>query len=157
MLPPMTAYEDELLRARFRAANPFHELLGVELEERAPGYARVRLPVRAQLGGGVAGSLHGGVLSALVDIATLGALQGLFRPDERAAGTAELSISYLRPALGEYVAAEARVLKKGRTLAVIDVDITDPEGRLVAKGRVSYALRPAALLAPDERRPATGD
>ena len=57
----------------------------------------------------------------------------------------------LRPILGDDVLtrhlgdAEARILKKGRTLIVLDVDVTDGDGRLVAKGRVSYALRPAAL------------
>lgn len=140
---------DGRLSARFREANPFHQLLGIELEERSPGYARLRLPVSERIRGGVAGSVHGGVLSALVDVATLGAMQGLFTGRERAAGTAELSISFLRPALGAYVIAEARVLKKGRTLAVADVDLKDPNGRLVAKGRASYALRPAEL--PDRR------
>jgi uncharacterized protein (TIGR00369 family) len=85
------------------------------------------------------------VLSALVDIVTLSAVSSVARPDEQMAGTAELNVSYLRPALGDAVIAEARVLKKGRTLAVVDVDITGTDGRLVAKGRVSYALRPNAL------------
>jgi uncharacterized protein (TIGR00369 family) len=135
----------------FRTGNPFHQLLDIELEESSPGYARIRLPASERLRGGVAGSLHGGVLSALVDIAALGAMHRLFTERERPAGTAELSVSFLRPALGAYVTAEARVLKKGRTLAVIDVDITSPDGRLVVKGRVSYALRPM------EREQGTGD
>ncbi len=41
---------------------------------------------------------------------------------------------------------------KGRTLAVCDVDVTNSEGTLVAKGRVSYALHLAALLTPDAER-----
>jgi acyl-CoA thioesterase len=127
---------------RLRDGNPFHKLLGIELEEQSPGYARVRLPMREDLRGGVGGSLHGGVLSALVDIAALGAMQGLFDERARPAGTAELSISYLRPALGHSVFAESRVLKQGRMLAVIDVDLKNPDGQLVAKARVSYALRP---------------
>ena len=143
----MSAHDDAL-RTRFRDGNPFHQLLGIELEERAPGYARVRMPVDDRLLGGVGGSVHGGVISALADIACLGAMQGVFTEHERAAGTAELGLSYLRPALGAYVIAEARVLKKGRMLAVIDVDIKDPVGRLVAKARVSYALRPADMRAP---------
>jgi uncharacterized protein (TIGR00369 family) len=138
----MTVHDD-LLRGRFRDDNPFHQLLGVELEEQSQGYARVRLPVTDRVRGGVGGSVHGGVLSALADIATLGAMQSLFDARARPAGTAELSVSYLRPALGAYVIAEARVLKKGRMLAVLDIDLKDPDGRLVAKGRVSYALRPA--------------
>jgi uncharacterized protein (TIGR00369 family) len=130
---------------RFQSGNPFHALIGVELVERGEGRARCRLPVTEKVRGGVAGSVHGGVLSALVDIVTLSAVSSVAQPGEQMAGTAELNVSYLRPALGDAVIAEARVLKKGRTLAVVDVDITDPNGRLVAKGRVSYALRPNAL------------
>ena len=133
------------MSARFRDANPFHKLLGIEVEEQAPGYARLRLPVREELRGGVAGSLHGGVLSALADLVCLAAMQGLFDQRAQPAGTAELSISYLRPALGAYVSVEGRVLKQGRTLAVVDVDMKNPDGRLVAKARVTYALRPAEL------------
>ena len=130
---------------RFQTGNPYHALIGVELVERGDGHARCRLPVTEKVRGGVAGSVHGGVISALVDIATLSAVSSIVQPGEQMAGTAELSVSYLRPALGDAVFADARVLKKGRTLAVIDVDVTNPDGTLVAKGRVSYALRPAAL------------
>ena len=130
---------------RFQTGNPYHALIGVELVARGDGHARCHLPVTEKVRGGVAGSVHGGVISALVDIATLSAVSSLVQPGEQMAGTAELSVSYLRPALGDAVFADARVLKKGRTLAVIDVDVTNPDGTLVAKGRVSYALRPAAL------------
>lgn len=129
----------------FRDGNPFHTLLGVDVEEQSPGFARLRLPAGDSLRGGVAGSFHGGALSALADIASLAAMQGLFSERARPAGTAELSVSYLRPALGGYVTADARVLKHGQTLAVIDVDVKDPDGRLVAKARVSYALRPPEM------------
>jgi uncharacterized protein (TIGR00369 family) len=125
--------------------NPFHQLIGVQTEEQRPGYARVRLPSSERVMGGVAGSFHGGVLSALADIACLAAMQTVFDDKARAAGTAELSISFLRPALGDHVIAEARVLKKGRTLAVLDIDISGPDGKMVAKSRVSYALRPVGM------------
>jgi uncharacterized protein (TIGR00369 family) len=57
------------------------------------------------------------------------------------AGTAELNVSYLRPAFGPLIVAEGVVLKKGRTLAAVDVSISDGAGRLYAKGRCQYALR----------------
>jgi uncharacterized protein (TIGR00369 family) len=62
-------------------------------------------------------------------------------PDQQPAGTADLNISYLRPVHGDYADAEAVVIKRGRQLAVIEVSITDDQGRLCAKGRVLYAFR----------------
>ncbi len=121
---------------QFQSGNPYHALIGVELVEHSDGYARCRLPVAEKVRGGVAGSVHGGVISALVDIATLPAVSSLVQPGEQMAGTAELNVSYLRPALGPAIYATARVLKKGRMLAVCDVYITDERDRLVAYGRV---------------------
>jgi uncharacterized protein (TIGR00369 family) len=63
---------------------------------------------------------------------------------DQARGTAELSVSYLRPAVGRELVASAAVLRKGSTLAVVDVDVHTEAGTLVAKGRVSYALGRAA-------------
>ena len=135
-----------------RTGNPFLDHIGVLLEERGTGYAHYRIPVVEEVRGGVAGSLHGGAVCTLVDIAAIGAVATMLRPDERMAGTAEINVSFLRPAIGETVYAEARLLKKGRTLAVCDVDVTNDAGKLVAKGRVNYALRPAALLTDDTER-----
>lgn len=128
-------------RAREHLPNPYNDLIGVELMEAADGTARIRLPVTARVSGGIHGSVHGGVLSALVDIAAMEAVRTLVGAHEQMAGTADLNISYLRPALGTSVLGVGRVLKKGRALAVADVELTDPDGRLLAKGRVSYALR----------------
>ncbi len=94
--------------------------------------------------GGVGGSVHGGLLAALVDMAMLEALIPMFRSGEQAVGTAELNISFLRPALGEHVYAEATVVKKGRQLAVTEVSILDEEGRVCARGRTTYVLRQVA-------------
>ena len=119
-----------------------HETLGITLEELRPGYARIRLKLAQVNIGGVGNSVHGGVLAAMVDIAMLRALVPLLRKTERAAGTVDLNITYLRPAVGDYIDAIAEVLRKGRTTAVTEVSIVDRAGRLCAKGRTIYALKP---------------
>jgi uncharacterized protein (TIGR00369 family) len=126
------------------ASMPLHKAMGLELEESRPGFARIRLATSAFTQGGVGGSVHGGLLAALVDIATLEALVGMFAQDTESspAGTADLNITYLRPSLGTHIWAEATVLRKGRQMAVAEVAITDEQGRLCAKGRTLYALRP---------------
>jgi uncharacterized protein (TIGR00369 family) len=122
---------------------PLHKSLGLELIEARPGYARCLLRTSAFTLGGVGGSVHGGILAALVDIVMLAALGGVFEAGEQPAGTADLAITYLRPALGAEITAEATVLKKGRQLVVVEVEISDGAGKLCAKGRTLYAVRGA--------------
>lgn len=120
---------------------PLHALLGLTLQELRPGYARICLSTSKVTLGGVGGSVHGGLLAAMVDIAMLQALIPLLRKGERTAGTVDLNITYLRPAIGAMVFADATVLRKGRTTVVTEVSISDGTGRLCAKGRTIYALR----------------
>lgn len=120
---------------------PLHKTLGLTLEEVRPGFARICLAPSSLAFGGVAGSVHGGVLAAMVDIVMLEALAKMFEPGEQAMGTADLNITYLRPALGAKVFAEATVVRKGRSLAMTEVSIIDAGGRLCAKGRTLYSLR----------------
>ncbi|MCA9824276.1 MAG: PaaI family thioesterase [Dehalococcoidia bacterium] len=119
----------------------FHRYLGLTLDEIRPGFARVRLKFGETTPRGIGGSVHGGVLAAMVDIAMLRAVIADLRPDDQLAGTADLNITYMRPAHGPTVDAEATVLRKGRQLAVVEVEIFDAQRRLCAKGRVLYAFR----------------
>jgi uncharacterized protein (TIGR00369 family) len=79
---------------------------------------------------------HGGPLAALIDTAgdfAIGIMVGGGVP------TINLRIDYLRPAVGEAVIAKARVRRQGRTVAVVDIELEDDKGRLVALGRGSYS------------------
>ena len=123
-------------------AFPLHHAMGLELLEARAGHAKCVMRTSPFTLGGVGGSVHGGLLAALVDIVMLAALNGIFADGEQPAGTADLNITYLRPALGKEIFAVANVLKKGRQIVVIEVEITDGAGRLCAKGRTLYAVRP---------------
>ena len=100
------------------ANNELHRNLGLTLEEAHKGYARVALATNAVTLSGVGGSVHGGVLAAMVDIAMLQALIASLDPNDVPNGTADLNITYLRPSLGNRITAEATILRKGRSLAV---------------------------------------
>ena len=52
--------------------------------------------------------------------------------------TMNLRVDYLKPAVGDGVTAVARVRRQGRTSAVIDIDVSDDKGSLVAIGRGTY-------------------
>jgi uncharacterized protein (TIGR00369 family) len=122
---------------------PFHQALGITLVEAKPGYGKIVLRKNQNTPTGIGGSVHGGVLATMVDIAMLVAMFAEMRPGEVPAGTAELSITYLRQAQGESIYATANVVKRGRQLSCVEVDISDDEGRLCARGRTLYAFRAA--------------
>ncbi len=128
-------------RARTFAESPLYKALGLTLDEVRPGFARVRMATSSFTLGGIGGSVHGGLLAALVDIAMLEAQMPILAPGDRAAGTADLNITYLRPALTPFIYADATVVRKGRQLIVTEVNIVDDQGRLCAMGRTIYSLR----------------
>ena len=111
------------------------------LEEARPGYARVAMTRGPLTPSGIGGSVHGGLLAALVDIAMLEAVIPSLEPNEPPGGTADLNITYMRPAMGPRITVEATTLRKGKTLAVTEVEIKDDAGKLCAKGRTLYVIR----------------
>jgi len=138
-----SATSDHLARAHARwDTRPLHQYFDIRLDAVADGYARFVMPANEHNRGGVHGATHGGILAFLADVAALAAIGTVTGPEDQASGTAELSISYLSPAVGTVI-TEATILRKGRTLVVADVDLKDESGKLLAKSRVSYALRAA--------------
>ena len=119
---------------------PYFRLLGMEVVELAEGYARLIVPVEEKLNS-LLGVLHGGVLSSLADSAVAMALRTIIEPTEKPV-TIEMNINYLGLVQGDQAIAEARIISRGRTIAVGDVDITDKSGRLVAKSRATYMIVP---------------
>ena len=121
--------------------NPYHQMLGITLLARSPGYGKIVLRKDERTPSGIGGSVHGGVLAAMVDIVMLVAMFAEMQEGEQPAGTAELNISYLHQAHGEHIYAAATVVKRGRQISFVEVEITDDNDRLCAKGQVLYAFR----------------
>ena len=121
--------------------NPWHKTLGISLVDQRPGYGKIVLTRSENTPTGIGGSVHGGVLASMVDIVMLVAIFAEMRHGEQPAGTAELGITYLRQTHGDHIYAEGSVVKRGRQLALVEVYITDDEGRLCARGRTLYAFR----------------
>ena len=122
-------------------SDPFHQYLGLTLEETAQNFARVKLKIGTNTPSGINNSVHGGVLATMIDMAAVTAVFASMRENDIPGGTADLQISYLRQAHGDWLEAKADVLKKGRQLATIQVEIRNNEGTLCASGRVIYAFK----------------
>jgi len=124
--------------AKIFAASPFIDMLGLKVV--ALDYDASELTVRMPLTPTLerregTRQFHGGALAAFIDIAgdfALGMMIGGGIP------TMNLRIDCLKPAVGDGVTACARVRRRGRTVAVIDIDVSDDKGSLVAIGRGTY-------------------
>jgi len=123
--------------------NPFHRYLGLRLVERSDGFARLRLTIGETTPTGIGGSVNGGVIATMIDMATIPAVFTGLREGSIPAGTADLQVSYLRQAHGAWIDAEATVIKRGRQLCVVEVSVVNDSADLCARGRVLYALRSA--------------
>jgi uncharacterized protein (TIGR00369 family) len=141
--------DDLLARVRERAqTNRFWRHLGVQVEGAGEGWVRLRVSVRDDLRNAAGAPIHGGVVSALVDMAVGGALSTLHEDAAGGVGqsTLDLNVSFLAAAAGDLV-AEGRILRGGRTVAFGETTVRDTAGRLVAIGRATYlilAARPPA-------------
>jgi uncharacterized protein (TIGR00369 family) len=78
------------------------------------------------------GTLHGGVLCDLADLA-MGAAYASTLGREETFTTLELKINFLRPVWREKLFAVGKIVNRGRTIGMAECDITDSQGRLVAK------------------------
>jgi len=107
-----------------------------------PGWVRLRLAVRDELGNAAGAPVHGGVYGALVDTAVGGALSTLHEASEGGVGqtTLDLNVSFMGGASEGDIVAEGRILKRGRTIAFGEARISDPAGRLLAVGRATYMI-----------------
>jgi len=100
----------------------------------------LELPMRAEFERGKGtGQYHGGVIATFIDVAgdfALALVVGGPVP------TINLRVDYLRPATHTALTATARVRRAGRTVGVVDVDVHDDNGKLVAVGRGCYSATP---------------
>jgi uncharacterized protein (TIGR00369 family) len=110
---------------------PVQKLIGFTFDQVEGGRSVAYLdagPQHANLMDG----LHGGILCDLTDAAMGTAFASALEPEQRFT-TVELSINFLRPVRTGRLRAEAKVVKRGRTIGYIECEVTDERDRLVAK------------------------
>ena len=132
---PLTPDEERRIREAFERV-PFAHLLQLELGEMKRGAATLHLKVRDDLRQNN-GVVHGGVIASLVDTAAAFAILTLLERDQTST-TVDLTIQFLRPLLSGQSTARARVLRAGRRIMVITVDVLDETKTLVATALTSF-------------------
>jgi len=151
----MPTEKDELMRMveHFSLIRPFNRHLGLTPDSMDIENGCVRFAMREELKGNtVYGTLHGGVISSILDIAGGFVVfldlyrrmkdQPLEKLMERFAriSTIDLRTDYLRPGIGKSFVASGFILRTGNKVAVVRTELRNDEGILIAVGTASYIV-----------------
>jgi len=111
------------------------ELIGFKVEEISGGRAVGYLQAGPQHANPM-GTMHGGVLCDLADAAMGMAFASTLEPSESFT-TTSLSINFFRPVWQARLRAEAHVVSRGKNLGYVECDVSDQNGKQVAKASCS--------------------
>lgn len=111
---------------------------GFQLERAEWGRAVFHMPVHDRHKQ-VMHAVHGGVLAMIADTAG-GFAAFLAAPAGARVVTIEMKINFLESVEHGEIKADARVLRQGRRVSVVDCEVTDQDGRLVGKALMTFAI-----------------
>ena len=87
------------------------------------------------------GTVHGGALSMIFDTALAVAIARRLSPPEDRIATHQLTVSYSSFTTERRLACRTRIVSLARTVAVAEGEISEPEGKLVAKALATFGVR----------------
>lgn len=132
--PPKTPSQLELLQKIVRgevSGPPIATLIGFSFTRLELGLSVVELDADRRHANPM-GTLHGGVICDLSDAAMGTAMASTLEADETFT-TLSLTANYFKPIWQAHLRATARVTKRTRSLGLIECDVEDDGGSLVAK------------------------
>ncbi len=125
--------------------SPVEQLLGIRPVDIVPGQVSFELEASRDHAN-PQGTLNGGITSTLADIAMGVAFGTALQPGESFT-TIELKINFLKPVWNGTIRADAKILKKGKTVGLVDCSVLDKDESLVA-----YATSTCMILRGDKAR-----
>jgi uncharacterized protein (TIGR00369 family) len=126
----------------------FNKHLGLKVESFDLAAPKLRFDMRPELVGNPTRQiLHGGVISATLDVAGGFAIMLSVAAEMTGIptsfpnmGTIDLRVDYLRPGRGKHFIATARIVRKGSRIAVTHMELHNDEGKLIATGGAAYVV-----------------
>ena len=138
---------DDNFLAGFRqrvAAQEISRFWQLELEELAPGRAQVSMVCRPEMAN-IMDMVHGSAIFALIDEA--------FQAAVNAHGTVAVALNmnltfHAAPRMGDRLTAVTRELHAGRRTATYFIEVTDPQGALIASCQALAYRKDTPLALP---------
>ena len=110
---------------------PVAKLVGFRLLSVGPGESMFELDAY-ETHWNPMGTLHGGILCDVAD-AAMGVAFASTLEDDESFTTLELKINFLRPVWNDRLMAVGKVVKRGKTVGMVECDVKDSKGALVAR------------------------
>ena len=140
----MKVFDEEFYKRRVNEF-PFVKRMGMKLLSSGGGKSVMECRIRPILKNS-AGTLHGGVMGALVDMSVFTAMRSVM-PLPSKGTTVEYKVNFLKPVAEGTITAHGSVLRLGRTIAAGATEIRNEAGEVVAFGSATYYIlhsRPSA-------------
>ena len=110
---------------------PVAKLIGFDVVSVEPGEAVVEFQA-SEVHRNPMGTLHGGILCDIAD-AAMGIAYASNLDEGESFTTLELKINFFKPIWNAHLRATGRVVKQGRTVGMVECDVADEKGSLVAR------------------------
>lgn len=140
-LIPLTPQREAEVMRRINSIRAMREL-EMHVVRLAEGYCELRMAHQKKYDG-IFGSFHGGLMMAAADTAACWAVLTRVADIDVPMATTDMNIRFLAPCRSD-LTARARVIKQGRTMCPVTVDLFDADEKHVAVAQVNYMLLPAA-------------
>ncbi|GIV33911.1 MAG: hypothetical protein KatS3mg031_1446 [Chitinophagales bacterium] len=121
---------------------PLHQLLGIQLLDIKPGYAKILIPFRPELIGDPRSQvLHGGIISTAIDSVGGAAAMTTLVSHEDKLSTIDIRIDYLRPGQARAFIAEGELTRSGNRIIVTRMVAYHDPGEPIAEGKGVYNVK----------------
>lgn len=132
---------------------PFNVMLGIHVTKVESDVVEIKIRLKPEMiGNKFYNILHGGVTATLLDVS--GGLIAMISTIERFEqldfdevqnhlknfGTIDFRVDYLRPGKGEEFTSTARVIRRGKKVAVTRMELRNEKGEELALGTATYLV-----------------
>ena len=114
----------------------FTQLVGTELSSAEEGRASVSLKAEERHLN-PSGTVHGGVISTLIDVSMAEALNTMTEEDEQPF-TIQITVNYMRPGKPGTLTSTAEVRKGGERITIVEAEVMQEEDEVIALATGTY-------------------
>lgn len=117
--------------------SPFVKLLGVDLLKLDHGSCQLSMKVKENFRN-MYKTVHGGVIYSLAEIGMGVAMNSVLKKEQETVAI-EIKINYLKAAQASMLICDAKIIQKGKNIAVLEAEIKEDE-ILIAKAMGTYSI-----------------